>query len=73
MIVYAARAWFYTVKIDSLQRKLLLRLAGTYRTISSELLEAALSILPLDLEVERRGILYSIRKDNLVKVMQMID
>nr|CAD7405581.1 unnamed protein product [Timema poppensis] len=75
IVGYGASTWAFrlrqvvqSARLRSLQRNILLRLSGAFKTVATDSLSVALGIWPLDLEVRRRAALYWLRKGNLARV-----
>nr|CAD7397862.1 unnamed protein product [Timema poppensis] len=78
IVGYGASVWAHRLKrvvqrvrVRSMQRSVLLRLSGAFRTVATDSLCVALGIWPLDLEVRKRAALYWLRKGDLVKVGEL--
>jgi hypothetical protein len=76
IISYGASVWSHRVlqnknlanKINSVQRKILIRMTGAYNTVSNDALTVVLGVIPLHLGEVRRGFTYWIKKENPSKV-----
>ena len=72
IISYGASVWSHRLlqnkalaaKIDRVQRKILLRMTGAYKTAPNDSIIMALGVTPLHLEVVKRGMTYWIRRGN---------
>nr|CAD7461847.1 unnamed protein product [Timema tahoe] len=75
IVGYGACVWAHRLNnvvparaVRSIQRNVLLRLTGAYRTVATDALSVALGVWPLDLLVKKRAIGYWKRKNNWEKV-----
>nr|CAD7429587.1 unnamed protein product [Timema monikensis] len=57
-------------KLNSLQRKILMRLSGAYKTVPTNALCVTLGVWPLDLEVQKRDAGFWLKKGKLDKVIE---
>ena len=77
---HAASSWAYRLhqnktlrnKIDGVQRGILVRMTGSFRTTSGEALSVVVGILPLHLEITRRAALYWMRKGREDKILELL-
>ena len=73
IIAYGASVWGHRVlqnqtlaaKINSVQRMILLRMTGAYKTTPGNALTMIVGVPPLHLEIVRKGIMYWIKKGKL--------
>nr|CAD7263508.1 unnamed protein product [Timema shepardi] len=75
IVGYGACVWAHRLNnvvparaVRSIQRNVLLRLTGAYRTVATDALNVALGVWPLDLLVRKRATGYWKRKNNWEKV-----
>nr|CAD7455575.1 unnamed protein product [Timema tahoe] len=75
IVGYAACVWAHRLNnavparaVRSIQRNVLLRLSGAYRTVATDALCVTLGIWPLDLLVRKRAVGYWMRKNKLDRV-----
>nr|CAD7264276.1 unnamed protein product [Timema shepardi] len=75
IVGYGACVWAHRLNnvvlaraVRSIQRNVILRLTGAYRTVAIDALNVALGVWPLDLLVKKRAIGYWKRKDNWEKI-----
>nr|CAD7432599.1 unnamed protein product [Timema monikensis] len=75
IVSYGACIWAHRLTnvapakaIQGLQRNILLRLTGAYRTVATDALSVALGVWPLDLLIRKKAVAYWLKKRNLEKV-----
>nr|CAD7573464.1 unnamed protein product [Timema californicum] len=75
IVSYGACIWAHRLTnvlpakaIQGLQRNILLRLTGAYRTVATDALSVALGVWPLDLLIKKKAVAYWLKKSNLEKV-----
>ena len=77
---HAASSWAHRLhqnktlrdKVDAVQRSILVRMTGSFRTTSGDALNVVVGILPLHLEITRRAALYWLRKGREDKILELL-
>lgn len=71
ILLYAAPVWCtalkkkkHVVAMERVQRKMLIRMSCAYRTVSNRALQVIAGILPMDLQVKERRLLYETKGEN---------
>jgi hypothetical protein len=80
IITYGASVWYHRIlqnkkladNINSVQRKILMRMTGAYNTVSNDALTILLGVTPLHLEVVKRGVFYWLKENNHLKIQNDI-
>ena len=80
IITYGSSVWAHRLKIkqnaaivDRVQRNILLRLSGAYKTTAKDALLVAVGICPISLEVIRRAATYWLRKGDQEKASAILE
>nr|CAD7401209.1 unnamed protein product [Timema poppensis] len=78
IVGYGACIWAHILKnvvpartIREIQRNILLRLSGAYRTVTTDAMIVTLGVWPLDLLIRRKGVGYWLKKNKLEKVKML--
>lgn len=75
ILLYGAPIWCDCIKIRKYrqmiiktQRKMLIRVTSAYRTVSAKAVQVVAGIIPIDLLVEERQVLYHRREENIQQI-----